>query len=442
MATRRSTAPSSPATVPAGRGAGPPADRGTGGRQGTRARSVRHGIRVRPAFPWTGDEVLPWTRNDALVAVGAAAVDLIGYTAFPQFTGVPVSTAGALLLVVSALPLLVRRRFPLTALTVVLASGALLNVSVRMDQHFGAVLAVALYSAARAGRPWATAAATAGAVGVTLLTPDLDSPPGLLNLVSACLAAGLIVAGALVINRWQQETEVRRRLLADRAVAEERRRIARELHDVVAHRITTMQLMAGGARANLDHDAGVAREALVTLEESGRLALREMRQLLDVLRADDDTAADRSGVPEAPQPGLEDLDRLVKESRQAGQPVRLVLDGEPRRLPPVVGLTLYRIVQEALTNARKHAGPGVAVEVRLDRRPQGVTVSVTDPGPDDAEPPAPAGGGSGYGLIGMRERVALHGGTLEAGPLPGGGFRVAASLPAEPRSGEDEERRR
>ncbi|MEF9882221.1 sensor histidine kinase [Streptomyces sp. P9-A4] len=392
-------------------------------------------------FPPDAD-TFPWTRNDALPAVGAAVVDLIGYTAFSQVNGVPVSAAGILLVTVSALPLLMRRRFPLTVMTVSLVLVALLNLTTSLSHHFGATLAVALYSAARTGRPWATAALTTGAIGVTLLTPDLAAPRGYLNVTSACLSACLIAATGLAVNRWQQETEANRRLLADRAVAEERRRIARELHDIVAHRITTMQLMAGGARANLGHDPGVAREALVTLEESGRLALREMRQLLDVLRADEDTATDRHGTPEAPQPGLADLDRLIKESRQAGQPTELAVDGEPGRLPPVVGLTLYRIVQEALTNARKHAGPHVPVKVRLTCLPERVRVSVTDQGVTDAAESPPAPGityGAGYGLVGMRERVALHGGALEAGPLPEAGFRVVASLPLEAPTGQDEE---
>ncbi|MEU8473363.1 sensor histidine kinase [Streptomyces sp. NPDC029006] len=383
--------------------------------------------------------MLLWNRNDALLAVGAAVLDLIGYTAFPQVTGVPVSGGGVLLLTASALPLLVRRRFPLSVMTVSLVLVALLNLTVPVGQHFGAALAVALYSAARTGRPWATGVLTVGAIGVTLLAPGLPAPPGFLDVTSACLAACLVAAAGLTVNRWQQQTEANRRLLADRAVAEERRRIARELHDVVAHRITTMQLMAGGARANLDHDPGVVHDALVTLEESGRLALREMRQLLDVLRAHEDTTADRHGAPEAPQPGPADLDRLVKESQQAGQPAELTVDGDSGRLPQVVGLTVYRIVQEALTNARKHAGPNVPVQVRLTCLPEGVRVSVTDQGATDGTPYAPTPGarsGTGYGLMGMRERVALHGGTFEAGLLPGAGFRVAASLPLEVPAGE------
>lgn len=389
-------------------------------------------------------DALPWTRNDALLAVGAAVVDLIGYTAFAQVKGDPVSAPGILLVTVSALPLLMRRRFPLAVMSVSLVLVALLNLTESISHHFGATLAVALYSAARTGRSWATAALATGAIGVTLLTPDLAAPRGYMNVISACLAACLIAATGLAVNRWQRETEANRRLLADRAVAEERRRIARELHDIVAHRITTMQLMAGGARANLDHDPVVVREALVTLEESGRLALREMRQLLDVLRTDEDTATGRHGTPEAPQPGLADLDRLIEESRQAGQPTELTVEGEHGRLSPVVGLTLYRIVQEALTNARKHAGPDVLVKVRLTCLPECVRVSVTDQGARDAaeSAPAPAPGirhGDGYGLIGMRERVALHGGALEAGPLPEAGFRVVASLPLEAPTGQDKE---
>ncbi|MFD0571987.1 sensor histidine kinase [Kitasatospora gansuensis] len=191
------------------------------------------------------------------------------------------------------------------------------------------------------------------------------------------------------------------------------------MHDIVAHHITTMQLMAGGARANLA-DPEVAREALVTLESSGRLALREMRQLLDVLRTDDEPES----TPALPQPGAEDLDRLVAESRLGGLPTEFGVHGPVRPLPPTVGLTVFRIVQEALTNTRKYAGTAHA-SVRLTYRQDGVTVEVRD---DGGEAPPPAGPG-GYGLIGMRERVALHGGTLTVGPRPDGGFGVLAELP-------------
>ncbi|MFD0629966.1 sensor histidine kinase [Streptomyces sanglieri] len=207
-------------------------------------------------------------------------------------------------------------------------------------------------------------------------------------------------------------------------MADERRRIARELHDIVAHHITTMQLMAGGARANLARPE-VVRDALVTLESSGRLALREMRQLLDVLRAGDDPES----APSQPQPGVDDLDRLVAESRLAGLPTEFSVHGAQRPLPPTVGLTVFRVAQEALTNARKYAGTAHA-SVRLTYGQDRVTVEVRDDG--GSTPPqegASSVGSGGYGLIGMRERVALHGGTLAVGPQADGGFAVVADLP-------------
>jgi signal transduction histidine kinase len=198
------------------------------------------------------------------------------------------------------------------------------------------------------------------------------------------------------------------------------------LHDIVAHHLTTMQLLAGGARANIGRSPEAAREALVALEGSGRTALREMRHLLDVLRAGDeiDEEGDEGGTT-APQPGIGDLDRIVGDSRRAGLPTSLTTDGDPRSLPPGVALTVFRIVQEALTNARKHAGDGAHVDVRLTCGAREVRVDITDDGP---RPGRPVARGSGHGLMGMRERVALHGGTLRAGP-EGAGFAVRARLP-------------
>ncbi|MEE1827285.1 ATP-binding protein, partial [Streptomyces sp. BE20] len=189
-----------------------------------------------------------------------------------------------------------------------------------------------------------------------------------------------------------------------------------------------MQLMAGGARANLGRDTEVVREALVSLEGSGRMALREMRQLLDVLRADDEPET----APSLPQPGVDDLDRLLDESRLAGLPTALDVRGPRRPLPPTVGLTVFRVVQEALTNTRKYAGPARAT-VRLTYREDGITVEVRDDGwgvlPQDG---VRAAGSGGYGLVGMRERVTLHGGTLTVGPQADGGFAVVADLPLPP----------
>ncbi|GAB7188388.1 histidine kinase [Kitasatospora sp. Ki12] len=378
-------------------------------------------------------EGAPWTRADALLAVGACTIDLLGYLVFTGEAGDHgASLTGFLLVTLSALPLLARRSRPVATLAGVLALQSAADLSAPASPHFGAALVVALYSVARARTVPETAAASAVTSVLTLLSQSHLRMPAWQAAVSAPVSALLVAGAGLAVARWQREVAANRTLLADRAVADERRRIARELHDIVAHHITTMQLMAGGARANLAHPE-VVREALVTLESSGRLALREMRQLLDVLRVGDepDTA------PPSPQPGAEDLGRLVDESRVAGLPTDFGVHGPRRPLPPTVGLTVFRIVQEGLTNARKHAGPARAA-VTLTYGPDRVTVEVRDDGgtagtgataPQEA---APAGGRSGYGLIGMRERVALHGGTLRTGPRPEGGFAVLADLPLAP----------
>ncbi|WP_329376343.1 sensor histidine kinase [Streptomyces sp. NBC_01351] len=368
-----------------------------------------------------------WTRNDALVAVGAAATDLIGFSLGARTDGG--SLTMAIVPVLSALPLLVRRTHPVAALAAVLALGVVLNLATPLAPHFPLTLVVALYSVARSCRP--TVAVASALAAVPLISAGQSGWPvpfGWQGLLANAFVTVLVVGAAEVVNRRQQEAEAHRRLLADRALAEERRRIARELHDIVAHHITTMQLMAGGARANLAYDPEAAREALVTLEGSGRLALREMRQLLDVLRAGEEP----EDTPPAPQPGAGDLDRIVAEARLAGTRTEFTVDGPVRPLPPTVGLTVFRIVQEALTNTRKHAGRARA-RVRLTYGPDEVAVEVRDDGGGAQAPAATRPGHrSGYGLIGMRERVALQGGTLEAVALDAGGFRVAARLPTPP----------
>lgn len=367
-----------------------------------------------------------WTRNDALVAVGAAAIDLVNFSLGTRPEGDPVTVTAAAALVAAALTLLFRRRLPLAVLAAVLPPGVVLNLTAPESAHFNFTLAVALYSVARSCGPAAITASVLAAVplaslglGGRLLLPD-----NRWLLLGNAVVALLVVGAALGVKRWQREVEANRVLLAGRAVAEERRRIARELHDIVAHHITTMQLMAGGARANLAHDPEVAREALVTLEGSGRMALREMRQLLEVLRAGEEP----EHTPPTPQPGTGDLDRIITESRLAGTETEFTVDGPVRPLPPTVGLAVFRIVQEALTNTRKHAGAARA-HVRLTYGPEEVAVEVRDDGAGARPPAARPAPQSGYGLIGMRERVALQGGTLEAAALDGGGFRVAARLP-------------
>ncbi|WP_459248786.1 sensor histidine kinase [Streptomyces youssoufiensis] len=379
----------------------------------------RHGSGAPTAPP--GHEGPPWTRNDALVAVAAGVLDLVGFTIVVQSEHGYVPVTGCLLMVASAVPLLVRRRAPLLTLAVMLLFGLALNLSVSVPQHFNATTAVALFTVARSQRPAVTAVAAPVTVALTLVTRHTWPLPTLVDTLSNAASGVLVLISAAVLNRWQREQAAKRQMLTDRALADERRRIARELHDIVAHHITTMQLMAGGARANLDRNPEVAREALVTLEGSGRMALREMRQLLDVLRAGDEVEDE----PTAPQPGVGDLERIVADSCRAGLPAVLDTRGTERPLPPSVGLTVFRIVQEALTNARKYAGQARA-SVRLTYEPDAVAVEVTDDG-EGVGTRHPTG--SGYGLVGMRERVGLHGGTLETGPRDEGGFRVAARLP-------------
>ena len=202
---------------------------------------------------------------------------------------------------------------------------------------------------------------------------------------------------------------------AQRAVDDERNRIARELHDVIAHSVSVMTVQAGAVRRLLTPEQEREREALLTVEETGRQALTEMRRLLGVLRRSDETVA------LAPQPGLATLEQLVGQVREAGLPVEMSFEGEQIVLPPGIDLSAYRIVQEALTNALKHAGPArawVVVRYGTDQ----VEVEVANDGISN-------GSSDGYGLIGMRERVALYGGELTAGPRAGGGFTIKARLP-------------
>ncbi|MET9885437.1 sensor histidine kinase [Streptomyces sp. NPDC006430] len=379
--------------------------------------------------PRPGADAFTWTRNDALVSIGTAAVDLSGYSIVTAGEGRPLTVGALVILVMAALCLLTRRRHPMATLAAVVASSVLLNLAVPLDHHFSASLAVALYSVGRVRRPVVTAVAGAACVPLSLIGQNGTAAAWVAAALANAIAVLLTAGAGVAMGRWHREVEANRTLLADRAVAEERRRIARELHDIVAHHITTMQLMAGGARANLVHDPAAAREALITLEGSGRMALGEMRQLLDVLRAGEEPESS----PPAPQPGTEDLARIITESRLAGTETEFTVDGPVRVLPPIVGLTVFRIVQEALTNTRKHAGQARA-RVRLTYRPDEVAVEVCDDGAGArkaAPPPAPSRSGtrSGYGLIGMRERVALQGGTLEAATVDGGGFRVVARLP-------------
>ncbi|MGW3230901.1 sensor histidine kinase [Kitasatospora sp. NPDC001095] len=210
------------------------------------------------------------------------------------------------------------------------------------------------------------------------------------------------------------------------AVAAERARIARELHDVVAHNVSVMIVQADGAAYVLDNSPQQAKEALSTIASTGRQALVEMRRLLGVLRT-----ADTKAEEYVPQPGVEELPELLEQVRTAGLDVDYATSGQPRELPRGVELTVYRIVQEALTNVRKHGGPDVHARVAVDFGERELAVLVEDDGRGSTDEHLAAGGadGLGHGLIGMRERVGMVSGSLDVGPRPGGGFRIRAVLP-------------
>jgi signal transduction histidine kinase len=219
--------------------------------------------------------------------------------------------------------------------------------------------------------------------------------------------------------------EAERDALAKVAAAAERARIARELHDVIAHHVSVMVVQADGARYALRSDPATTQNALVAISGTGRQALSEMRRLLGVLR----TAGENQAAL-APVPGLGELRELLDQARTAGLAVSYTLTGTPRELPEGAELAAYRVVQESLTNTRKHAGLAAAAAVTLRYEPEGLTVEVTDDGMA-----APAGDGGGHGLAGMRERIEMYGGSVQAGPLPAGGFRVLARLPCPPDGG-------
>jgi signal transduction histidine kinase len=233
--------------------------------------------------------------------------------------------------------------------------------------------------------------------------------PGILGIVFGARTRSLRAAEART-----RELELERR----EAVAAERSRIARELHDVIAHSVSVMTVQAGAAEEMLRVDPARAVDPVRAVQETGRQALVEMKRLVGVLREDD---AERGLEP---QPGLSDVERLVSQVRSAGLRVDLHVDGTPRPLPIGVDLSAYRVVQEALTNALKHAG-GASTSVTIAYGERALTIEVTDEGGS-----VPAGEG-GHGLAGMRERIGIFGGTFEAGPRAGGGFAVRALLPLE-----------
>jgi signal transduction histidine kinase len=335
---------------------------------------------------------------------------------------------------VIALPLLARRRAPLTALVLVIA--AVYAGYARGPEVGGALqswiaLNVALYSVA-AHCERARAIVGAALVAAFILLFEI---PRLVEGATVASVAGewISLGGVWLLGRWVRQRrhrteelerhaaslEADREGLAREAVADERARIAREMHDAVAHSVSVMVLQAGAAEQVLAASPERARESLVAIQDTGREAIVELRRMLGLLR---DPVA---GAALAPQPGVGRLDALLEQVRAAGLPVELTVEGEPRRLPPGIDRSAYRIVQEGLTNTLKHAGPARAsVRIRYDDRTLELEVL------DDGRGPGSATGG-GFGLLGMRERAALYGGVLDAEARPDGGYALRARLPLE-----------
>ncbi|UYQ63058.1 sensor histidine kinase [Streptomyces peucetius] len=336
-------------------------------------------------------------------------------------------------------PLLWRRRHPLAALLVMLpfslanaASGAHLQASfLQMIAVWNIALRLPLrtlvWSFCTVLVPLAVGA-TAYPVG----SWDQQFVPMLYSFALVALL-GLVVRSrqeymASLVERAKQ-LEVERDQQAQLAAAAERTRIAREMHDIIGHNLSVITGLADGGAYAAAQSPQRATQALEAIGTTSRQALTELRRLLDVLR---DEAATRPVAELAPQPALTDLDRLVEGVAGAGLPVDLTVEGSPGSLPAGKQLTVYRVVQEALTNSLKHGGPNTTATVDVRYAADEVTVTVTDTGRPRSAAPAPATG-AGRGLTGMRERTALYGGTLEAGPLrrPGGGWRVHLCLPKE-----------
>ncbi|MFW2512472.1 sensor histidine kinase [Demequina sp. SO4-13] len=254
--------------------------------------------------------------------------------------------------------------------------------------------------------------------------------------LTIALGTGAVCLAVLAAIQWRRlrrararigalEAELSRDTEAERtlAAADERARIAREMHDVVAHTLSVVVAQADGGRFAGPQDPAAAARALETIAEVGRSALAEMRAMLGLLRDTD------SAVALGPQPSLADIPALVASTREGGLDVSYVTTGTPRPLPIGAGLAVYRIVQEALTNVRKHAGPSPSVYVQLTWEADAAVVAVGD----DGRGAAARRDGSGLGIAGMSERVGVFGGSLTAGPRAGGGFLVRARLPLTPR---------
>ncbi|MFF0447551.1 sensor histidine kinase [Streptomyces sp. NPDC004609] len=342
-------------------------------------------------------------------------------------------TLGRVLLLLGPALLLLRNRWPGA---VVVGTAVSTTVYLAAGYPYGPVflvLVVATFSAVAAGHRraawWAVGGFWAAHVLVAhwlyaRLPPkgDAAAPWGQDLAAAACFVAVLALAELARVRRQEwARAQAERAAAAERRAAEERLRIARELHDVLAHSISVINVQAGVGLALLDDDPEQARTALTTIKAASKEALGEVRQVLAGLRAPGD-------APRAPAPGLDRVPDLVEQAASAGLDVTVTTAGTPFALPPGTDLAAFRIVQEALTNVVRHSGSRTA-RVRISYAPGRLALRIDD----DGSATGSEAGGSGNGLAGMRERAAALGGTIEAGPLEGGGFAVRADLPVQPR---------
>jgi signal transduction histidine kinase len=389
------------------------------------------------------DKVARWLRRlranpwwfDSALALAAAGLNTAFFIFHPEVRGLPRGTfiLGCGLVLLHTLPLAARRRFPLAVLATTVASGVAFVALDLAPDILWVAIPVAVYSVAAYGDRWVALAGLAVAeagLAVVQLTPGrtgANTWVGNMAFLAATWLLGHFVGVrrlyVLQLEERTAELQRAREELARRAVVEERLRLARELHDVVAHAMSVIAVQSGVGAHVANTQPKEAAKALAAIEATSRAALTELRRLLGVLRQADEPRGDL-----APVPGLADLEGLLAEVAKAGLAVKLRVNGTRPPLPAGVDLSAYRIIQEALTNVVKHAGPARA-QVTIRYRDQDVTVEVTDDGRGAVTAAGDGRVGTGHGLIGMRERVQAFGGDLEVGPRPGGGFRVAARLP-------------
>ena len=366
-----------------------------------------------------------WMAIDAAVSVAMLAV-LVGVAAatHPHHSGGAHTLALFLLAPFASLPLAMRRRWPVPVFFVVLvASVAYELLGPKATTVTGATYG--LYTVAvQADRSWSLLALAAieagGVVDVLFTTTGKDRTAT--DAFTALVQLTVWIAAEGIRRHRAYVASLRERALRE-ALSEQRLQIARELHDIVAHAMSVVAVQAGVGSHLIATRPDEAAKSLRAIEDTARAALSETRSLLSVMRDEDHDPASRS-----PAPGLDNLQALVQRVADAGQPVALHVEGQPRALSHSLELSLYRVVQEALTNVVRHAAPSASATVIIRYDDGGVAVEVTDDGRGTGHKRAD---GHGHGLAGMRERVSLLGGELSAGPRAGGGYRVVAHLPAE-----------